>query len=543
MNKIIIIGLDGADWSIINYLLKKDRLPTFKKLKKDGAYGTLKSVLPISSAPAWTSFLTGKNPGKHGIFDFLKFNRQTNRIEVVSSNDRKSSCVWNFLKNKKSIIINVPLTFPPDKINGIMISGLPNPENTFGYCYPKEIYSELMREFNGDIKIQPQIFYHKNAKKDFLKDQYMCWRNNEKIFWYLKNKKEWDLLICVFHVIDEFSHELWKYIDKNHPGFEKNKIGENIFRIYEKADRFLLRLLGDLDENTTLFVVSDHGFGPVYKTFYLNNWFMDKGWLKLKNTLSTKIRKSLHNSGFNAYNMLNLFRKIGLNPLSRAYKETFTQDKSLLVFFSQKLFLSADDIDWKSSKAYSMGEFGQIYIKKENVKDYRKFLLNLKRELKKLKDDETGKKIFDYVFTKYEIYKGDFLEEAPDVIFYDKNMYYSPVKMFEFGSNKLITPQAVGRSGGHKLNGIFLAYGKNINSVSNLNLEIVDVTPTILYLLGEKIPESMDGKVIEEIISKNILGKRKIRYFEEKEEIKNDKGITKSDEKIIVERLKKLGYM
>ena len=115
--------------------------------------------------------------------------------------------------------------------------------------------------------------------------------------------------------------------------------------------------------------------------------------------------------------------------------------------------------------------------------------------------------------------------------------------MFEFGSNKLITPQAVGRSGGHKLNGIFLAYGKDINPIPNLNPEITDIAPTILYLLEEKIPKSMDGKVIEKIISKNILNKRKTRYSEEKEEIKNSKGITKSDEKIIIERLKKLGYM
>ena len=123
----------------------------------EGASGRLKSTLPTSSPPAWASFLTGKNPGKHGIFDFLRFDKNKNEIFVTTSNDRKSQCIWDFLKNKKSIVINVPLTFPPEKISGIMISGMPTPEDDSRYCYPESIYDELKDEFKDDIKIQPEI--------------------------------------------------------------------------------------------------------------------------------------------------------------------------------------------------------------------------------------------------------------------------------------------------------------------------------------------------------------------------------------------------
>jgi len=463
---------------------------------------------------------------------------------VTTSNDRKSQCIWDFLKNKKSIVINVPLTFPPEKVNGIMISGMPTPEDDSRYCYPENIYYELKDEFKEDIRIQPEIHYPKNLEDDFVEDQNRCWNNNEKIFWYLKNKKEWDLLICVFHVFDELSHELWKYIDENNPNHEENEIGKSIFEMYEKADVFLSKLVKELDENTTLFIVSDHGFGPVYKTIYLNNWLIEKGWLKLKNRYFTKIRKNLHDRGFNSFNVLRFVKRLGINPLNEAYKGTFKSNfKSPIEFISEKIFLSTNDIDWENSKAFSMGEFGQIYIKKENVQDYEKFLDELSKGLKELKDSDTNQQIFDKVFTKSDLYTGECVEEAPDVIFYDTPMHYLPVKKFEFGSNKLTTPQALGRSGGHKLYGTFFAYGNNIESDSNLDLKIIDIAPTVLYLLKEKIPSSMDGIAITSIISEKFVNKNKIKYEKEDNWERKDKLITQSDEEIIRERLEKLGYM
>lgn len=542
--KIIVIGLDGAEWHIINKLIDDGRLPTFRKLKNRGTFGNLKSTLPTSSPPAWTSFITGKNPGKHGIFDFVKFDKSKNIMRVSNSNDRKSNCIWNYLGDKKSIVINVPMTFPPDEINGIMISGMPNPEKNPDYCYPKDLYFELKKRFKNDIEIQPEIHYPEGKGKSFVDDQYRCWRNNEKIFWYLKNNKEWDLLICVFHVLDELSHELWRFIDEEHPNHEADNIGEHIYKMYEKADKFLSSLLKDIDENTNLFIVSDHGFGPVYNTVYLNNWLIKKGWLKLKKSFTTKIKSTLHSQGLNVYNILKIANKIGINPLNKAYKGTFrAKSKSLLEFFYEKLFLSFKNVDWENSVAFSMGEFGQIYIKKDNVNDYKSFLKKLKQEIKKIKHPITQKKIFNRVYSKWELYKGDCVEEAPDIIFFDEPMHYLPVKMFEFGSDKLLTPQVFGRSGGHKINGIFFAYGKDIENKSDLKLNIVDIVPTIIYLLGGKIPFSVDGEVKKNIISDRFLEKNRINFKEEEDYPSEKKVLTESDEEIIRERLKELGYL
>ncbi len=540
--RFIVVGLDGADWKIINFLMKKGKLPALKNIKESNSFGKLKSTIPTSSPPAWTSFLTGNGPGKHGVYDFLKITKEYKK-DLTTSKDRKCPCVWNYMEDKKVISINVPLTYPPEKLNGIMISGLPAPENNSNYCYPKEIHEELKKNLNS-FKIQPEIYYSENNEEAFIKDQYRCWDNTEKIFYYLKENKEWDLIICVFHVLDELSHELWGYIDKKHPKYKKNEFGKYLFKFYEKADSFISKIIDEMDEDTTLFVLSDHGFGPVYKTTYINNWLIKKGFLELKKERKTKIKKILHNSGFTQYNVLSLLRKMRLNPLNISYKKTFTSEsKSILESIAKKLFLSTDDIDLKKSKVFSLGEFGQFYFKKENIGDYDKFTEKIKKELKEIKKP-SGESMFDCIYTKKELYGKCKDELAPDMVFFDKKMNYLPVKMFEFGSQKLITPQAVGRTGGHKINGIFFACGKSIKNSQLRERNITDIMPTILYLLNEGIPEKIDGNIMKEIIQEDYLRENQIKHKKIKNPLtKKDKDKEDIDKEKIKERLRGLGYI
>lgn len=208
----VVIGLDGADWKVIDWMIEQDKLP-IKKLKEEGCFGKLQSTISVSSAPAWTSFVAEKNPRGHGIYDFLKFTGQGK--EVVASKDRNSKAVWDYT-DRKVISINVPLTYPPEKLKGRMISGLPPPGEDSDYCCPPSLYEDLKAKFNP-FKMRSEVYYSENDWEEFIKDQIRCWENTEKIFNWLRREKEEYLLICVFHVLDEVSHELWWFMDEKHP--------------------------------------------------------------------------------------------------------------------------------------------------------------------------------------------------------------------------------------------------------------------------------------------------------------------------------------
>ena len=129
VRKVICIGLDGATFDLIRPWLSKGKLPNIGRIIKDGVWGELESVIPPVSAPAWTSFMTGKNPGKHGIFGFKKEKQGTYEELFVNRKLIKSETLWKCLSDvgKKVIVINVPLTYPPEEINGYLMSGMDTP--------------------------------------------------------------------------------------------------------------------------------------------------------------------------------------------------------------------------------------------------------------------------------------------------------------------------------------------------------------------------------------------------------------------------------
>ena len=143
MSKIVVIGVDGGDPELFNKWINEKKLPIFEKIKQNGVSGKLKSTTPPFSAPAWTSIVTGCNPGKHGIYGF----ETTGTLEphLINSRHRKMPAIWNYLTaiNKTNIIINVPVTYPPENIRGVMITGLLTPSSDAMFTYPNEIKARL----------------------------------------------------------------------------------------------------------------------------------------------------------------------------------------------------------------------------------------------------------------------------------------------------------------------------------------------------------------------------------------------------------------
>ena len=543
--KCIVIGLDGATFDIINPMIKEGELPTFKKIMKNGCYGKLKSTpIPISPS-AWSSFITGLNPGGHRIFGFFKPLKNSYSVTVTNSTDRKGIEMWDALNKsgKTCGAVNIPLTYPAKDINGFMISGYPSPAINDKSVKPNALLKRL-RKHLGDFSTQPQVFWSKENEEEYLKDCYRRWDIEEKMYHLLK-KEKCDVFMFVFRITDDLLHGLWKCIDSSHP-FHDAKAGalkDKVLEVYRRADKVLSDVIERMDSDTILIVMSDHGFGPVHSTVYLNNWLMKMGYLNLKDDIVTKFKFLLHKRGFNAINIFSMARKLGVENL--IIEKSFSPMKKTRKT-AGKLLLSFYDVDWSKTKAYCRGGSGEVYVNLKGREpsgiveegEYEELVKELISKLRDLRDPRNNNRIFGEPFAGRDIFQGEYKNECADILFRD--LEYSTMTFPEFVSNKLVTESLLYRSGDHRSYGIFMAYGKDIAPGELKNANIMDIAPTILYYTGSKIPSGMHGRVLKGVFSSGIF--KKEERFEEIEEKKKESVISEEEEEEIMKRLRSLGY-
>ena len=505
--KVLIIGLDAATWDLINPLIEKGELPTLKKIIRNGTRGVLESTLIPVSPTAWASFATGCNPNKHGIFDFVHREEESYEAMPYNSTDRKCNTLWSILskKGKKVGVLNVPGTYPVEKVNGFMVSGLPTLEELEDFTYPRDLLVELKKELGNDFRFQPKV--HIQQEELFLKEAYILTDNVFRATNYLMNNYQWDFLITVFMGIDLISHSFWKYMDTNHPLYDANSPDEfrnAIFNIYKNLDKKIDALKKNIDSDTFLILMSDHGFGPLYYGVSINNWLIKEGFMNLKDAIPTKIRNWMFRRGVNYYNILKITKLTKNLKISKKVQKTaLFSPNSFLADFANKFFLTNKDIDWNRTLAYCMGSFGQMYINLkgrepqgivEPNEEYNKIVKNIIKSLYELKDPENNRVIFDKIFRKKEIYPLSRVEDkTPDVLFFNSEMKYLIDKFFMFGSRNLISINPLW-SGTHRHDGIFIANGDNIirKRTEIKKASICDITPTILHLMGLEIPNKID---------------------------------------------------
>jgi predicted AlkP superfamily phosphohydrolase/phosphomutase len=475
--RIFVLGVDAATLDIIKPLVRRGELPTFGRLIKEGVSGQLTSVTPPVTAPAWGSFATGKKPGKHGLFNFYCRQEDSYNIIPINSAHLRSVAIWNILseKGKKVGVINVPFTYPPEKINGFMITGkmTPRRESERGFTYPASLKEELIQEV-GDYRMDlsdETKWYTEGNEDAFIKDLYQMAENRAQTVLYLMKKYEWDVFIVVFTFIDDVQHWLWHYMDPKNPRYNTKgakEYGNVIYQLYRKMDLILETILESFN-NTTIIIVSDHGAGPLYKLIHINNWLMDLGMLRVKENPISQAKLWMFKHGINPENVYSLLRKPGLRSLLRILRRKFSsmgsEKRERTLKTLRKIFLSISDIDWSKTKAYSFGVWAPIYINLKGrepegivepgkeYEDLRDFLVD---ELRKLEDPETGCRIVDKVYKREELYAGPYSNDAPDVAFLPRDTYMASGH-FEFLSNSLVSPSYW--SGSHRMNGVIIMKG------------------------------------------------------------------------------------
>ena len=495
--RVIVIGLDGATFTMIDPLIEKGELPNFKKFIDEGVYGKLQSTIPPLSSAAWASFMTGMSPSNHGAFDFLIKKPGSYDSSFLNSNLIKAPRFWEILgdSGKKVIVQNIMGTYPIRSVNGYLISGFLTPPRQ-KYTYPESFQIELENKF-GEYPRPPGAAVPSGMEEEYMKLIFNNLEKRSKITSYLMDAKEWDLFVVLFDGTDVLQHAFWKHCTEKNKKYRKKKnyeiMKDAIPNFYKKFDRFLGELLEKIDENTILIVLSDHGFGNLNKLIFMNNLLLDMNLLILKRRASTQLKRWCLKHHLNVENFLKIMEKIGLS-IKGVAKETGKEQQ-----IANKLFLSKNDIDWKKTKAFSMGTGGHIYINLkgreskgtvtfEEYQELRKFIIET---LQNVKDPKNGKKIFERVYSKDEIYDGKYSNIAPDISVLPSEGYFTLYKE-HFISPSFLMGASV--SGNHTLYGIVMMMGGNIKKGKEVKgMRIWDV-PAIILKIFDIDNSYMDGK-------------------------------------------------
>jgi len=570
--KVVIIGLDAATWTLIRPWIAEGGMPNLANLMRAGVAGSLQSVLPPITPPAWTSFMTGKNPGKHGVFHFVETEADGYAMNYANGGSRRSPTIWKLLNTAGFSVgtMNIPFTYPPETLNGFQISGLDTPSANSRFVHPPSLKRELVDHFG---KIDHDVRFLGFMSTDRRRAQVLAEMEKIDRQWaavalYLLEHHPQDVMMFVFMSIDTVQHYFWQYMDRSHflhdPKAEA-RFGNAVREVYERLDAVTGQIIEKLPADATVLVVSDHGGGPVVdRTVFLNRYLQQLGLL--------------HYSKSGAGGRQGKFlRKIGATVLRGAFsflrKSLSSRQKSLLAEAFPTLrkkaelaYTSFQYIDWSRSKAYCsevLASPPSIWINLKGVKpagivepaEYNALIDFIIEKLGELKDPRTGKPIIARVYRRDEIFNGPFSEECADLIldWWSEDSLFSTQPSFRKDKRKppvMIRehrPSGDSEWGGtHRLNGILIGRGPALKAASEIeNAQLIDLAPTLLYLLGVPVPEDMDGKVLTNAFRADFLTAHPVQAGDASGVSEPDRpsGYTDEESAKVEERLRALGYV
>lgn len=466
---VILFGIDGATFSILDPLIEEGKLPNLGRLKQEGAWGNLQSTIHPLTPAAWVSMITGLNPGKHGVYDFRRRKAATYDWELVNRRSWMGDPVWSILgrQGRQVGVFNMPMTYPPQPVNGFMVSGLGTPPQSQNFIYPASLAVKFQEHFPA-YAIEPDA-NTENLYEYLLRNEQLLDQHIEALRFVWREYPDLDFFMPVFIETDRIHHVYWRFIDPAMPDYYEPtaiRLRDQIIAIYQKIDAILGELWAWVASRHGYFlVVSDHGFGPLVKDVYINKWLIDQGYLTLKLDTSPQ-------------------------PTNR--------------FF--------DQVDWDKTRAYSFGFFGNINLnlhgrEPRGVVEPGFEAETLRQEiltrLLQLADPDTNEPIVDAVYRKEDLYSGLFVDQAPDLLVVMKEYAYMTRDSFDFNNHQLVGPpmeynrRILAHSGNHRLEGIVMLAGEGIKAGRKIdNATITDIAPTVLYMAGSPIPSGLDGQVL-----------------------------------------------
>lgn len=533
LNQTLLIGLDGATFTILDALAENNTMPFLKEFMNSAARANLLSTPNPLTPPAWISMITGRSPGHHGVFDFIwaEQRKTSHYFTLHDFRDIRCETIWSIVsrQNGKVCSLNFPMMSPPPAVCGYIVPGLVSWKHLRRNVYPLNLYDQLktIPDFNArDLAWDFDL--EKKAANGVPKEEYENW-----ISFHIRREKQWfqmlrylmkhdpcSLTAIIFDGVDKIFHMGWRFLDPKifpqNPSEWEKKIRNLCLDYFKEIDNFLREIVALAGPDSRVFIASDHGFGPSQMVFRVNTWLNSKGYLAWKNI--------------------------------DHYTEKEKMSAKILI---EKHFVL---LDWDKTTAYARSTTSNgIYIRvaKEPgqsgvaLNQYSSFRNKLIEELKAIHDPVTNKPVIKQIFTKEEAFPGEHNSQAADLtlVMYDHSfisiLNKSPIVHYRDEIE-----------GTHYPEGIFIGRGPGIKKgVILADLLITDVAPALLYSLGLPIPSDFERPLPKDIFESSFLEEHKCVKGETTQVPDSYAGkvaqpsIDSEEEMQILNRLRMLGYV
>jgi predicted AlkP superfamily phosphohydrolase/phosphomutase len=550
---VLIIGIDGATFDLVDTWVAEGRLPNLGRMLREGARGPLESTVIPNSFPGWTSCTTGVNPAKHGIFNALiRKNLHEYRMSVVNARDIRAERVWQILsRDGFSVgVVNVPCSYPPVEVNGFLIGGMLSPSLESDFTHPPGLIKEVLAE-TGDYVIDLRT---KRIPREQMRDEllYSADKRGDAIE-YLLRTREPDFAFVVFTETDRAQHYFWADMDPAHPAHtpeRRERFGTVIRDVYERVDAQVGRLLDLAGEETLVLVVSDHGFGPQPLNVYINRWLIENGFMRplRTETVGGELRRTTRG----------LLGRVGLLDTARKGRDLLLGDPAKAAAASDlkggqlatkrsNIDRIVEQVDWTNTVAYALVPRGvRINLKGREPQgivepaDYERVRDEVIEALRGIRYPD-GSVVFDRVFRREDVMEGPYLAYAPDIV---TSMpvgvpacHLEPESVFSVNT---------GATGSHTDWGVLIGWGQGIRAGATVSgARLMDVTPTALYALGVPLSEDMDGRPLLDLFTDDFTAGRSVDRRAGAGRVEEERvdpySVDEEDE--ILDRLKGLGYI
>ena len=560
--RLLILGLDGATFDLIDPWIQNGDLPNLKALIERGSRAELRSTTPPMTFPAWSTMMTGLNPGGHGIFDFTQRMEGKYGVEFINASHRGAPTLWKLLSQAglRVGVMGLPTTYPPEPVNGFMIAGFDSPVTTGiddSFVYPPGLYQQIkenaaeyrINDFQ-EVNIGPG--WHRLA----LAGMESTIQDRLKIAKYLLESQHPDCMAVLFGESDTVGHHFWSFFDPDSPRHLKvanKELAGAIRRIYILLDEALGDLVAALPD-ANFIVLSDHGFGGSGdQILFLNRWLDSQGYLSFAEKVSAKEKA------------FRWAKELGLRLTPRRLQEQlFRQGSGRLAgrVESQSRF---GGIDWETTQAYSeeTNSLPAIWINLHGrepngqVKpgDYEKIREEIVEALHRWRNPLTKKAIIRRAWKREELYSGAYIDRAPDIILelaLDEGYSYTCLSsqghpgpaMIRLSQSDYLGSKGKSMNGSHRPNGILILAGPDITPGTEIqDPNLADIAPTILALLGIPNPVRMDGRVLKEALRLDLDPVAGQAPNGSRPDRPSSYNYSEEEQAILENRLRNLGYL